>query len=198
MTRRASRGSGPGTLRPAGSNVAVPGGRLRTGQAGSGPAVLFVHAGIGDSRMWGQADDRAGHYHVIRYGQRGFGKPSAPDAPYSPVAEVDAVPDHAGADRAALAGCAGLPADRPYYHLSQLERAGLIEVTEYRPLAHGKVEDVYAPAKAEPPGDAASPGRPPRSPAPCWRRPRWTSAPLIKRIRRAGAGWSSCIAARSG
>jgi DNA-binding transcriptional ArsR family regulator len=56
-----------------------------------------------------------------------------------------------------LAGCAGLPADRLYYHLGQLEQAGLIEVTEYRRLARGKVERVYAPAAAEPPGDDASP-----------------------------------------
>ena len=56
-----------------------------------------------------------------------------------------------------LADCAGLPADRLYYHLGQLERAGLIEVAEYRPLARGKVERVYAPAETEPPGDDADP-----------------------------------------
>ena len=56
-----------------------------------------------------------------------------------------------------LADCARLPADRLYYHLGQLEQAGLIEVAEYRPLARGKVERVYAPAQAEPPGDDADP-----------------------------------------
>src|SRR5215470_5230856 len=56
-----------------------------------------------------------------------------------------------------LADCASLPADRLYYHLGQLEQAGLIEVAEYRRLARGKAERVYAPAKAEPPGDDASP-----------------------------------------
>ncbi len=56
-----------------------------------------------------------------------------------------------------LADCAGLPADRLYYHLGQLEQAGLIEVAEYRRLARGKAERVYAPAQAEPPGDDASP-----------------------------------------
>src|SRR6516165_5043403 len=55
-----------------------------------------------------------------------------------------------------LADCAGLPADRLYYHLGQLEQAGLIEVAEYRRLARGKAERVYAPAEAEPPGDDAS------------------------------------------
>jgi len=56
-----------------------------------------------------------------------------------------------------LADCADLPADRLYYHLGQLEQAGLIEVAEYRRLARGKTERVYAPADAEPPGDDASP-----------------------------------------
>jgi DNA-binding transcriptional ArsR family regulator len=56
-----------------------------------------------------------------------------------------------------LADCVGLPADRLYYHLGQLEEAGLIEVAEYRPLARGKVERIYAPVQTEPPGDDADP-----------------------------------------
>lgn len=56
-----------------------------------------------------------------------------------------------------LAGCIGLPVDRLYYHLGQLERAGLIEIAEYRPVAGGKVERVYAPAVNEPPADGATP-----------------------------------------
>jgi len=46
---------------------------------------------------------------------------------------------------------------RLYYHLAQLERAGLIEIAEYRPLAGGKVERVYRPTPLEPPGEEASP-----------------------------------------
>ena len=56
-----------------------------------------------------------------------------------------------------LAERADVPADRLYYHLGQLEKAGLIEIAEYRPLARGKVERVYAPAVTEPPDDAVSP-----------------------------------------
>lgn len=51
----------------------------------------------------------------------------------------------------------GLPPDRLYYHLRQLERAGIVEVAEYRPLPSGKVERVYRRVEAEPPGDASSP-----------------------------------------
>ena len=56
-----------------------------------------------------------------------------------------------------LADRAGLPADRLYYHLGQLEQAGLIEVAQYRRLERGKVERIYAPAETEPPGDDAGP-----------------------------------------
>lgn len=58
-----------------------------------------------------------------------------------------------------LASWAGLPADRLYYHLNQLARAGLIEVVEYRELPGGKVERVYGRVEVEPPGDAASPAQ---------------------------------------
>lgn len=56
-----------------------------------------------------------------------------------------------------LAELAGQPPDRLYYHLAQLEQAGLIEIAEYRPLPGGKVERVYRPAEVEPPGDTTTP-----------------------------------------
>jgi len=56
-----------------------------------------------------------------------------------------------------LAEWAGLPPDRLYYHLAQLEEARLIEIAEYRRLPGGKVERVYRPASVEPPGDEATP-----------------------------------------
>jgi 3-oxoadipate enol-lactonase len=90
----------------AGSFLDVPGGRLWVEQAGQGPAVVFAHAGIADRTMWDdQMTALSGRYHVIRYDQRGFGRSSPPDVPYSPVADLGAVLDHAGAGRAALVGC---------------------------------------------------------------------------------------------
>lgn len=56
-----------------------------------------------------------------------------------------------------LAGRVGMRPERLYHHLAQLEGAKLIQIAEYRPLAGGKVERVYAPAKVEPPGDDADP-----------------------------------------
>jgi DNA-binding transcriptional ArsR family regulator len=56
-----------------------------------------------------------------------------------------------------LAQLVGIPPDRLYYHLAQLEKAGLIEVADYRRLAGGKVERMYQPATVEPPTDKATP-----------------------------------------
>ena len=56
-----------------------------------------------------------------------------------------------------LARRVGLPPDRLYHHLAQLEKGKLIEIAEYRPLAGGKVERVYAPTAVEPLVDDASP-----------------------------------------
>jgi DNA-binding transcriptional ArsR family regulator len=55
-----------------------------------------------------------------------------------------------------LAAWAGLPPDRVYYHLAQLEEARLIEIAEYRRLPGGKVERVYRATPIEPPGDEAT------------------------------------------
>ena len=56
-----------------------------------------------------------------------------------------------------LAARVGLRPDRLYHHLAQLEKGKLIEIAEYRPLAGGKVERVYAPTAAEPLTGDASP-----------------------------------------
>jgi hypothetical protein len=50
----------------------------------------------------------------------------------------------------------GLPAERLYYHLGQMEQARLVRIAEYRPLSGGNVERVYADATVEPPGDEAT------------------------------------------
>jgi DNA-binding transcriptional ArsR family regulator len=56
-----------------------------------------------------------------------------------------------------LAETVGLPPDRLYYHLRQLEQAAVIEVGGYRPLPGGKVERLYQRAEAEPPAEKSSP-----------------------------------------
>ena len=57
--------------------VEVNGARLYYEEAGSGPALVLVHAGICDHRMWDtQLGPFAEHYRTIRYDARGFGRSS--------------------------------------------------------------------------------------------------------------------------
>ncbi|KXK22741.1 MAG: alpha/beta hydrolase [Chloroflexi bacterium OLB15] len=73
---------------------------------GAGPAVVFIHAGIADSRMW---DDQwaafAEHYQVIRYDTRGYGQTVGSEVSYSNRADLRAILDHLGIEKAALIGC---------------------------------------------------------------------------------------------
>jgi 3-oxoadipate enol-lactonase len=73
--------------------------------AGTGTAVVLVHAGICDSRMWDPqwaALARGGR--VLRYDMRGFGRSPLPPGPYSHGRDLLDVMDAAGIDRAALVG----------------------------------------------------------------------------------------------
>lgn len=73
--------------------------------AGSGPAIVLLHGGFGDRRMW---DDHfaslAEDYRVVRYDLRGFGRTPAPTAAYSPVDDLRRLLDELGIERATLVG----------------------------------------------------------------------------------------------
>ena len=90
----------------AGSGIAgVNGAQIAYDMAGSGPAVLLLHAGIGDRRMWdAQIPAFAEHCTVIRFDARGFGETRKPDAPFSPYADAIALLDHLGISRAHVIG----------------------------------------------------------------------------------------------
>jgi len=82
------------------------GAKLHYETKGSGPAVVFVHAGIADSRMWDdQWDVFAEHYKVVRYDTRGYGQTVGSDVSYSNRADLRAIMDHLGIQKAALIGC---------------------------------------------------------------------------------------------
>jgi pimeloyl-ACP methyl ester carboxylesterase len=74
--------------------------------AGVGPAVVFIHAGVSDRRMWDpQFDFFARKFRVVRYDLRGFGKSEMPDLPYSNRADLGNVLQHLEIDNATLIGC---------------------------------------------------------------------------------------------
>lgn len=73
--------------------------------AGDGPALVLLHAGVADHRMW--RDQIAAFetaFHVIAYDRREFGQTNSPDEPFSHVDDLAAVLDHLGVGPAILVG----------------------------------------------------------------------------------------------
>jgi pimeloyl-ACP methyl ester carboxylesterase len=86
--------------------IDLPGARLAAQDEGEGPPVLLVHSAVVNRRSWNGVAPAlvAAGYRVIRYDMRGFGESSTDDVEYQPHADVVAVLDHIGVERAALGG----------------------------------------------------------------------------------------------
>jgi pimeloyl-ACP methyl ester carboxylesterase len=85
--------------------VDLPGGRVVGEQAGDGPAVVLLHAGVADRRMWSQvAAVLADGYRVIRFDARGYGSSPPSTVSYRPASDVVAVLDALRVERAHLVG----------------------------------------------------------------------------------------------
>lgn len=85
--------------------VGVNGGQLWIEEAGDGPAVLFVHGGLGDSRLWQpQAAALSDRFRCIRHDLRFYGRSTGPGEPWSTVDDLVGVLDALEVDRAALVG----------------------------------------------------------------------------------------------
>jgi 3-oxoadipate enol-lactonase len=86
--------------------IPVPGGTLWAQWAGEGSGVVLIHAGIADARMWDpQWGTLIGQHRTARYDTRGYNRTTTEDVPFSNRADVIAVMDAAGIDRAVLVGC---------------------------------------------------------------------------------------------
>jgi pimeloyl-ACP methyl ester carboxylesterase len=85
--------------------VEVSGARLWVDEAGSGPAVLLLHGGLGDSGLWEPvAPLLAERFRTITTDLRFFGRSTGPAAPWSWEADVIGILDGLGIERAALVG----------------------------------------------------------------------------------------------
>ncbi|GLY37481.1 alpha/beta hydrolase [Amycolatopsis sp. NBRC 101858] len=74
-------------------------------EAGEGPAVVLLHAAIGDRRMWdAQFASLAATHRVIRYDRRGFGETADGPGEYAHYEDLLALLDARGIERAALVG----------------------------------------------------------------------------------------------
>jgi 3-oxoadipate enol-lactonase len=88
--------------------VAVKGTQLFYEEAGHGSAVILIHGGNLDRRMWDpQFLQLARDHRVIRYDLRGFGKSGDADIPYQAHEDLRALLAALHIDRAALVGLSG-------------------------------------------------------------------------------------------
>ena len=73
--------------------------------AGTGPALVLIHEGIADSRMY---DDQfpvlPEHYRVVRYDLHGFGRSGKPQEPFTHYEALHALLEHLEIEQAALLG----------------------------------------------------------------------------------------------
>ena len=72
---------------------------------GSGPAVVLLHAGVADSRMWSpQRPALTTGHTVVTCDLRGYGETPLPPEPYSDAQDVLLLLDHLGVDEFSLVG----------------------------------------------------------------------------------------------
>jgi 3-oxoadipate enol-lactonase len=88
-------------------DVKLNGASIHYTRAGAGFPVVFLHAGVADSRMWEpQARGLSKHFDVITPDMRGFGDSELPAGAWSPTSDVLALMDALGLRKAPhLVGC---------------------------------------------------------------------------------------------
>jgi pimeloyl-ACP methyl ester carboxylesterase len=73
---------------------------------GKGSAVVFLHAGVCDKRMWrDQMTAFADRYRVVAYDRRGFGETRYQEETFSHMNDLRAVLDELKIEQACLVGC---------------------------------------------------------------------------------------------
>jgi len=83
----------------------VNGTRLYYEMVGKGPAVVLVHGGLVDSRMWDdQMNDFSKQYKVVRYDLRGFGKSIDATESFSHIEDLRALLEFLKIERATIVG----------------------------------------------------------------------------------------------
>lgn len=85
--------------------VEFPGTRIYYEVEGEGAPLTLVHAGVAHLRMW---DDQVAEwrdaFRIVRYDERGFGRTTTDDVPYSNADDLNRVLDHVGVGSTHLLG----------------------------------------------------------------------------------------------
>jgi pimeloyl-ACP methyl ester carboxylesterase len=75
-------------------------------QAGEGPPLIFLHAGVADRRMWRpQMTALSSSFRTVAYDRRGFGETETADLPFSHLEDLREILDRLDIQRASLVGC---------------------------------------------------------------------------------------------
>lgn len=108
----------------------VNGTRLSYESRGKGPAVVLIHGGLVDSRLWGeQMRPLSKRFRVVRYDLRGYGQSAAPTEPFSHLEDLRALLDFLKIERATLVGLSLggiIAADFALEHPGRVERLVLV------------------------------------------------------------------------
>jgi len=108
----------------------VNGADLYAEWTGAGPGLLFLHAGVADSRMWdSEFDSFSDRFRVARFDTRGFGRSPMPSGSFAYHDDVAEVAREAGLGRATLIGCsfgANIAVDTCLAHPELVERLVLV------------------------------------------------------------------------
>jgi pimeloyl-ACP methyl ester carboxylesterase len=99
-------------------------------QAGQGPGLLFLHAGVADSRMWDAEFGAFRDSHrVVRFDTRGFGRSPMPSGRFAYHDDAAAVARAAGLARCTLVACsfgANIALETALAHPGLVERLVLV------------------------------------------------------------------------
>jgi 3-oxoadipate enol-lactonase len=129
------------------------GARIHYRRSGAGFPVVFLHAGVADSRMWEpQAAGLGKHFDVIAPDRRGFGDSELPAGPWSPTADVLALMDRLGLRQSPhLVGCSmggSLAIDFTLEHPERVSKLVLVGAA-VGGMTHGdQYKDLYAEVQA--------------------------------------------------
>lgn len=123
--------SAQGRIIPIPFSLQIEDARFAGLEAGEGIPVVFLHAGVADSRMWESQIEAvaAAGFWGIAYDRRGFGGTVSPDEGFSHLEDLEAVLDELGVHAAILVGASMGGALAIDFTLASPERvAGLVLV----------------------------------------------------------------------